>query len=336
MPNDHQPTLADLRVNAPSRPMLSRDADSTYWMSRYVERAEHVSRLLLIHSNLLVDVGDLAPQMQDQLWNSILAITLVNDPVEGSGPLGPRLMRYMTFSAENPNSVLNCITRARENARGIREAISAEMWEHLNTLYWSLRSEDAPMRYEESPDAFFRMVMNGSMLFQGLTHQTLTHDEQWHFAQLGKYLERISVTCRIIESKFELLRSMGAVLDAPLRNLHWMGVLRSCCGIEAYRRVHLGDMDPLRIAAFLILERNFPRTVRYCVNEAVGAIEAIRRATNARQIATAERILARLDHQLEYAELQEIVTRGVPNYVRDIQQAVSEASMHVAQMYFPK
>ena len=325
-----------LLINAPPRPVLSRDADAMYWMSRYVERAEHVARILLINSNILVDVGDLDESLEEQLWNSILAITFVDGPIEGRGTLGHRIMRHMTFFPGNHNSVFNCVTRARENARGIREAISTEMWEHLNTLYWNLCADDVIARYEESPDAFFRRVMNASMLFQGLAHHTLAHDEQWHFGQLGKYLERIIVTCRIIETKFELLRTASTVMDPPLRNLHWMGVLRSCCAIEAYRRVHLGDMDPLKIAGFLILERNFPRTIRYGVHEARRAIEAIRQATNPLRVIDAERILARLDSQLEYAEMSEILIKGVPQYVHDIQQAVNDASMNVSQTYFPR
>jgi uncharacterized alpha-E superfamily protein len=331
-----EPQLTNLQINAPPRPVLSRDADGMYWMTRYVERAEHVARLLLIHSNILIDVGDLDEKIEEQLWNSILDITFVKGPVEGSGSLGSRIMRHMTFAPGNSNSIFNCITRARENARGLREAISAEMWEHLNTLYWSMCADDVLARYEESPDAFFRMVMNGSMLFQGLTHHTLAHDEPWHFAQLGKYLERIIVTCRIVETKFEILRTASTVLDPPLRNLHWMGVLRACCSIEEYRRVHLGDMDPLKIAAFLILDRNFPRTIRYGVNEARMAIEKIRIATNPQRVIDAERILARLDNQLEYAEMSEILIKGVPQYVHEIQQAVNDASMNVLKTYFPR
>lgn len=323
-------------INAPPRPVLSRDADSMYWMSRYVERAEHVARLLLIHSNLLVDVGDLDEILEEQIWHSILSITFVEPPPESRGTLGQRIMRHMTFFPGNSNSIFNCITRARENARGIREAISAEMWEHLNTLYWSFCADDVLSRYEESPDAFFRSVMNSSMLFQGLAHHTLAHDEQWQFGQLGKYLERTIVTCRIIETKFELLRTASTVMDPPLRNLHWMGVLRSCCSIEAYRHANLGDMDPLKIAAFLILSKDFPRTIRYGVREARRAMEAIRQATSPLRVIDAERILARLDSQLEYAEMSEILIKGVPQYVHDIQQAVNDASMNVSQTYFPR
>ena len=118
----------------------------------------------------------------------------------------------MTFNTDNPNSLFNCIARARENARGVRETISAEMWENLNTLYWTLR--DAPARFDESPEDVYRQVMIGSMLFQGLTDQTLQHDQRWQFIQLGKFLERIDVTSRMIGSKFSLLKSIDSKLEA--------------------------------------------------------------------------------------------------------------------------
>src|SRR5437764_10015006 len=136
--------------------------------------------------------------------------------------------------------------------------------------------------------------MVASQLFQGLTDQTMAHDQRWLFAQLGKHLERITVTCRVIETKFDILRSAETMLEAPIRNIHWMAVLRSCCSIEAFRRNYVGDMDPLRVASFLILQRSFPRSIRYCVEHAYLAISEVRSGTNAKGVDPAERILGRL------------------------------------------
>src|ERR1700759_1733240 len=122
-----------------ARPMLSRDADAMYWMSRYVERSKHVARLLLVHSNLLMDLGDIEPELQEQQWLSIPTTLRLFDPLPGEGAVGPRVHRYMAFDTSNPNSLVNCLSRARDNARGIRENISSEMWEQLNVLYWSIR-----------------------------------------------------------------------------------------------------------------------------------------------------------------------------------------------------
>src|SRR5689334_16434857 len=149
-------------VTRPPRPMLARDADSVYWMSRYVERAEHIARILLVNSSLLTDVGDLAPELQQRMWEGILQILHLRATPPAAAadpPLANRVASYMMFSSENPSSLWNCLTRARENARAIRESISAEMWESLNTLYWTICGEGASTRYEESPDEFYRQVM---------------------------------------------------------------------------------------------------------------------------------------------------------------------------------
>lgn len=329
------PAIPKFAQHQPNRPLLARDADSMYWMSRYVERAEHVARLLLVNSNLLVDVGDLAPELQERQWQSILTImrSTTQAPVNGNGA-GGRVPQFMTFDRDNPNSLLTCVTRARENARGIRENISAEMWECVNTLYWSIRSDDAQTRFDESQDDFYRQVMNGSMLFQGLTDQTLDHDQRWLFTQLGKYLERIDVTCGIIETKYGILKSAEQTMEGALKNIHWMAVLRCCCALEAHRRQHLGDMDPLRVASFLILERSYPRSIRYCVAMAQEAIASIRSEVNPLAIEPAERVLGRLDAQLEYAEMTEILAEGLPAYLEKIRNQIAATALAVQKSYF--
>ncbi len=327
-------TTNAFNLNAPARPMLARDADSMYWMSRYVERAEHISRVLLVNSNVLTDVGDLTPHLQQKQWQSILTIFRLNELKPSDKPVGQQVVQYMTFNEENPNSLLNCILRARENARSIRENISAEMWENLNTLYWSIVSDDARARFEDSSDTFYRAIMSGSMLFQALTDQTLAHDQRWHFTQLAKYLERIDVTSRVIETKFTILRSAEAMLEAPIRNIHWMAVLRSCCSIEAYRKAYVGDMDPMRVASFLILRRDFPRSIRYAVSKAHDAMAAIRRDVSPGVIDAAERVLGRLDAQLEYAEMSEILLEGLPAYLQKMQTSIDDAAIEVQKAYF--
>ena len=317
----------------PERPMLARDADAMYWMSRYVERAEHVARLLLVNSNLLIDVGDLAPALQARQWQSLLTILRLAELPDGPD-LAQRVGQYLTFNLDNPSSILNCLTHARENARGIRENISAEMWECLNTLYWAVRGDEAPAKYDDSPDDFYRSIMAASMLFQGLTDQTMAHDQRWQFTQLAKYFERADVTCRVIQTKFNILSANETMTESAIRNIHWMAVLRSCCSIEAYRRTYLGDMDPLKVAGFLLLEKNFPRSVRFSVEGSLRAMTQIRTAVNPRQLDEAERILGRLDAQLEYAELGEILMEGLSQYLERIQSAVADAALAVQKRYF--
>jgi uncharacterized alpha-E superfamily protein len=316
------------------RHVLARVADSTYWMARYVERAEHIARLLAVSANLLTDVGDLEPELLDAQWMGVPGVFRQFALPASDLPIAARVVRHMTLNPENPNSILNCLTKARENARAVREIISAEMWESLNGLYWQINAEDAAPRIDESPEDFFRSIMTGSMLFQGLCDQTLAHEQPWMFAQLGKHLERVDVTCRIVETRFELLTRYESQLETPVRNIHWMSVVRMCCGIEAYRRQHLGDLDPLKMAAFLILERTFPRSVRYGVEQALAAISGIHDATRRPGVDPAERILGRLSAQLEYAEPAEIFSVGLPRYLSGITAGLAEAAVAVGQTYF--
>lgn len=323
-----------INVNRPARPMLAREADAVYWMSRYVERAEHVARILLVNSHMLTDVGELAPRLQEQQWQAALAVFRL-PPLPANGDnIGAAVAAHMTLNAENPNSIISCITRARENARGIRENISAEIWEELNTLYWHMHSDEARARLEDTPDDFFRLTMTASMQFQGMADQTMPHDQRWHFMQLGKYFERIDVTCQVLQTRFDLLQSAGNALETPLRNVLWMGVLRTCCSIENYRRHHPGELDPLRVASFLILQRDFPRTIRYCVDRAEESISAIRANVRPAGIDPAERVLGRLQAQLEYAEPTEILSHGLAAYLQRIQDHIAQAAVAIQRAYF--
>jgi uncharacterized alpha-E superfamily protein len=327
------PTLESPRAGR-DRPVLARDADSTYWMARYVERAEHIARLLLVNGEVLIDVGDLSIALLHRHWQSVLQIMHAEQLPPGDAPLLQRIASYMTFDESNPNSLISCLTRARENARGIREVISSEMWEHLNTLYWSIRSNETATSFAEAPDLLFDQIISGSMLFQGLTDQTLGHDQRWFFAQLGKYFERISVTCRILRNKHEILREAETEADTPLWNLHWIAVLRSCGSLETYRRSYVGELDPLHVAQFLILEDDLPRSVRYCVHEAHQAIAAIRALVRPRQLDPTERILGRLDAQLEYAESVELAGDRLPRYLGDILDNIAEAALSIQRSFF--
>ena len=312
--------------------MLSRDADSMYWMSRYVERAEHVARMLLVNASLLTDVGDIEPTLQVKLWNSILEVMRV-PPMESDGqPLARRIQRFMVFDRENPSSLISSISLARENGRSIRESISAEMWESLNRLYWSINSDEAESVFEDSPDDFYRRMLNGSMLFQGLTDQTLPHDQRWLFARLAKFLERADVTARILQMRAELLSNVE--LETPICNIMWMAVLRSVCSIEAYRRNFTGDMDPMRVASFVILERVFPRSIRFAVEQAHEAITMLRSQANPNAIDPAERVLGRLNAQLEFAEMGEVLAAGMTPYLVNIQLSIGEAALAIQKAYF--
>jgi uncharacterized alpha-E superfamily protein len=320
-----------------TRPMLSRVAEAMYWMSRYVERAEHIARIVLVNSHMLIDLGELAPDMQEKQWLGVLHILRLDQRVGmDDGPSVPITLQNASdfMKNESNRNLLSCLTRARENARSIRENISEEMWETLNTLYWSLRGEEAQQRFEESPQEMFHAAIMGSMLFQGVADQTLPRAQSWHFIQLAKYLERADMICRIVDTNFDILQSSGEFCETPLRNIQLMGVLRSCCSIEAYRRKQVGDLDPLRLAAFLILDADSPRNVRYAIKAAREAIAGVAASVHPHKIDSAERILGRLNAHLEYTEIKDISGGALSAFLRDIQEDIAEASIAIENAYF--
>lgn len=334
-PTLHILDLSKYDVTRPPRPMLAREADSVYWMSRYVERAEHIARLLRVKLNLLADSGDVEDALLEALWQSVPRVFRLGD-ITGAEPasMASRVANLMAFEESNPNSLLACLTRARENARGVRETISAEMWEEINAAYWYIRSDDARQRFEESPDAFCKHVMTSSMLFQGLTDQTLRHDQRWHFIQLGKHIERVDYTCRVVSIHWQTLTGAEEDLDTPVQNIHWMGLLRACCSLEAFRKANLGELDGIRVSAFLSLEKNFPRSVRNAVKCAYESIVAVSGESDARKAGAAQKILGRLDAQLEYAEVGEMMNEGVPTYLGKIEAAVGDVALALQRGYF--
>ena len=179
--------------------MLSRVADSLYWMSRYIERAENDARILDINLQLLLDLGGEAEAMQH--WTPVIASLEETDLFDSLYDMADErsVTEFLTLQKKNPNSIFSCLTLARENARTTREQISSEMWEQINRLYLFVQSDDARKLLASSPHEFFKRVVNGSHLFQGITEATMTHGEGWEFIRIGTLLERADCTSRILD-----------------------------------------------------------------------------------------------------------------------------------------
>src|SRR6266700_5943971 len=225
--------------------MLSRVADALFWMSRYLERAEHTARLLDVCFHLELDLHGVLAGPHELHWSALAAILRQSVPAAQRGGGAPQAVvsRWLTFATDNPDSIMSCVTRARYNARGVRGTINSEVWKELNKLYWQLCDPDFAGRVRESPHEFYQAVECGSHLVQGVCDATLTHDEGWQFIQLGKYLERAEKTLRILDIQYHLLQDMTNPADLPMANLQWAGVLRSCRAYEAYQRLFVGRVD---------------------------------------------------------------------------------------------
>ena len=316
--------------------MLSRVADSLYWMSRYLERAEHTTRMLDVNLNLMLDESWVS---SDHRWQRVLHALGKPKRVKWEG--NPyKLARSLTYDTGHKSSVLSCIMSARENARHVREQISTEQWHRLNSLYLEVTRPEvkAQMQAEaleentDAPAAFLQQVMEAVHQFQGVTDSTMSHGEGWHFIQVGRFLERATATAMLLEAYHEDLWLKTDVMPEGNEYLEWMGLLRSATAFEAYCKVYTADLTPERILEFLLLDPEFPHSMRFSIDSLQKALDAIQRVAGKTRAEPLGRIAGRLSASLGYVSVDEILNGDIVAYLRNIQrqcQSVHETIYHL-------
>ena len=306
--------------------MLSRVADSLYWMSRYMERAENDARILDVNLQLLLDLGGEADAMQH--WAPVIASleetntfdSLYETTDEAS------VTEFLTLQQKNPSSIISCLSRARENARTTREQISSEMWEEINRLYLFVQSDSARRMLLASPHEFFKQIITGSHLFQGVTDSTMTHGEGWDFIRIGTLIERADCTSRILDVKYHILLPSGEDVGGNVDTIQWMGVLKSCSGLESYCKLYVSQVAPWKVAEFLITHQEFPRSIRFCVDKLDEALHSISGVDETRYANEAERLSGRLRSDVAFVTIGEIFDFGLHEYLTQIQERLVEIS----------
>jgi uncharacterized alpha-E superfamily protein len=257
--------------------MLSRVASNIFWIGRYVERAENSARLLDVTLRSLRETASLnAPTAgASELRVALLATASLDEYERRYGALTEDgLASFLAVDADNPSSVISCLTRARHNARTVRDAISSEMWEELNRAYLTFQRTTTAYLLIDGLNDFARQVRLASHTFQGVAAATMPRDEGWHFLQAGVYLERASMTARILQAEAPLL---GLLPGRPNpEHVHrWLSLLRSVSGYEAYMRLMPGGIQPLLVAEFLLFDLAFPRSVAFGVQRITEELTAI-------------------------------------------------------------
>jgi uncharacterized alpha-E superfamily protein len=311
--------------------MLSRVADALFWMNRYLERAEHIARLVDVGFHLELDLHGVMAGPPEMYWTSLLAILQQPAPVHIEPGTTPQafITRWLLLDQDNPSSIMSCIYRARSNARSIRGTLSSGIWRALNNLYWQVSDPEFCRHVMESPGDFCQTVTAGGHLFQGVCDATMTHDEGWHFLQLGKYLERADKIVRIVDNKYHLLQELTNPVDLPLLNLQWAGVLRSCMAYEAYQRLYISRVEPECVVEFLLLHPSFPRSVRFCLEHAAEALRAIQGPEKSQ----ADRLLGRVLSELRYGDLDEILAGNFRAFLEGILTRCNQISRAVKEQY---
>ncbi len=312
--------------------MLSRVANSIYWINRYIERAENYARFIDVNFHLILD---LPPHVAEQ-WEP-LVVTMADEKVfreHYDDPSRDNVLHFMTFDTRNPNSILSSLYHARENARTIRETISKEMWEHINQFY--LRVRDAAhqqmdlLRLQE----FYNEVKMGSQLFFGIVDSTITRNEGWHFGRVGRFLERADKTSRFVDVKYFILLPDTHTVGSPLDILQWSSVLKSASAYNMFRQQYK-HIAPMQIVEFLVLDKLFPRSVMHCLLYAETSLREISGTpSGVRYSNQAEKKLSLLRSEIEFTAVSEIFTQGLHDFIDNFQNTNNEVSQEIFDTFF--
>ncbi|HEY2760328.1 MAG TPA: alpha-E domain-containing protein [Pirellulales bacterium] len=313
--------------------MLSRVADCIFWMSRYIERAENAARFVDVNLNLTLDLGGtLANQ-----WDPLIYTTGDHEHFyERYGAATQKnALSMITFDEQNPNSIVSCLKYARENARSVREIIAAPVWEELNKFYWFVTHAARNGQAGDNPFEFFNQVKRNGQLIVGIMEATMSRGEAWHFAQLGRLLERADKTSRILDVKYYILLPTVTDVGTPLDAIQWSALLKSASALEMYRKRH-GHITPEEVAAFLILDAEFPRALRFCLRGAEESLHAVTGTAPGTFRNQAERRLGQLRSELDYAQIGDIIEHGLHEFIDQFQRKLNLAGEAIQATFFAR
>lgn len=302
--------------------MLSRVADSLYWMSRYLERAEHMARVLDVYISEQLEEysGDENPR-----WRIVVESLGLQAP---ANLIEADVAYWLAFDMSNQSSIVACIMSARDNARQVREQISSEMWEHLNRLFHRVRSASQTEDWTADQHEFLTEVKEGAHLFQGITDSTMNHGEGWHFIQLGRFMERAVSVASLLDVEYR------DHLPADDQEHHeGIDLLKSCTAFEAYCKVYTADFKPLRISEFLLLNPEFPHSVCFAIDQVETALKALPQSADRRIGGRALRLVGKLKATLSFSQIDEIMAAGLHLFLADIDRQCNQIHTALHQIY---
>ena len=306
--------------------MLSRDANSLYWLSRYIERAENLARLVDVNRYDALDSGRSSAESDDLAWDTLMRVTCTDEHCESfkTGDQKEDVGSFITLSESNPDSIRQCISNARENGRMVRDQISEEIWLELNRLHLFLRSREARNLWTRRPDAFCKEVVDFCLLFNGLIDSTILHNEGWRFVQIGKYLERADKTTRVLD-----MLALGEHTD----RLQIASALRSCSGFSAFRYEFKSDFNMENAVDFLLFSQSFPRSVRYCLRQLDRQLHGISGTPEDGFSNEAERLTGSLLARMNYSSVESVWARGLRDYVDSLQTQFNKIGQEIFEIY---
>ncbi len=311
--------------------MLSRVADSLYWLGRYIERAENYARFIRVNNNLSLD---LPPGVKEQ-WAPLVATTGDQDIFDNTYSKTSRenVIFFLAFDKTYENSIVRSVEKARENARIIRESISKEAWETLNDLHYFIKKGERKKIWQTpDPREFFQKIMDKVHILNGLAYHTESRTEGWYFNKIGQYVERADKTSRILDVKYHILLPSLQEVGSPIEFIHWAALLKSVDSFNAFKHVY-GKISPESVLEFLMLNRYFPRSVFFSLSQAEICLHEIT-GNRSGYSNVPERSLGALRSELEFMDIRRVIDFGVHEFIDQLQLKINEFSETLSKEYF--
>jgi uncharacterized alpha-E superfamily protein len=308
--------------------MLSRVGDRIFWMSRLMERAENMARILGVTSNVVLCS---TPETQEQNLLAPLTITGTTAAYfkRHDKVTLPALIDFMSLDDTNPSSIYTCLKTARDNAHAVRWQITSEMWETLNATWLEMREFPQESVTGLEATRFFDWVKDRSHLFRGVTYGTIMRGEAFHFSRLGTFLERADNTARILDAKYHIMLPRVEDVGGALDYYQWAALLRSVSGFETYRTIYRDQIYPIKVAELLILEQRMPRSLAACLDQIDQALSRV----DGQNDQPAKRLAAELLARLVHGDIQEIFQEGLHEFLTDFLVDISELGQRVQRAY---
>ena len=310
--------------------MLSRVADSLYWINRYLERAENISRFLEVSEAMALD----CPPGSAEPWLPLVDASGDRRSFDKAYPSGSSkdVIHFLLLDQDNRNSIVSCIAMARENARQIRDVITTEMWEQINDLHWSLQKGESI--WNEPPQEQLRIIRRGCQIFYGITDTTLSRDLSWLFSQLGRLMERADKTSRILDVKYFLLLPIPEAIGGVLDELQWITLLRTAGAYQMYRQSMQTGITPTSVAQFLLLDPIFPRSVRFCLQGISDTLQQIQAQPVMKQPDDLDCLRGQLLARWSYVRIDNLIEGGLHQAIDQLQQDLNRLHCLIEKRYF--
>lgn len=311
--------------------MLSRTAADLYWLGRYMERAENLSRIL--------EVGDRmssiprADGTEHGEWHSTLVISGTHEQYyeQYDTPEPEQVLNYIALDPSNPSSIRSCIETARRNARSVRTSLTSEMWECLNAAWLELISERIDQLREGDVRGFLDWVRERSMIFRGAAYGTMLRNDSFYFLRLGTFIERADNTARILDVKYHVLMPEGEAIGGSLDYSQWMALLRSVSAARGFHWIYRESLQPWLIAELLILREEMPRSLISCLNEVNTYLGHLADVYGRRH--ECHRRAGELHARLRYGRTDDIFQEGLHEYLTDFVERNNIVSDEIARAY---